>query len=114
MVLLYSEEIILLMIFGPIATAHFYCARYSLGTRVLRHTSSARARAKHLSKCSADGHCVNLVRGYFCWMHGDPHLFFGISVPFLIISIITKNKIICAWEVVIISRLLFRWGRIVT
>ena len=29
-------------------------------------------------------------------MHGDPHLFFGISLPFLILSIITKNKkILC-------------------
>ena len=29
-------------------------------------------------------------------MHSDPHLFFGRSLPFLIISIITKNKkILC-------------------
>ena len=58
---------------------------------MLRHTSSAH-RAKHLTKCSADGRCVNLVREYFCWMHGDPHLFFGRSLPFLIIFIVTKNK----------------------
>ena len=29
--------------------------------------------------------------------------FFGRSVPFLILSIILKNKKICAWEVLIIS-----------
>ena len=28
--------------FMPIATVHPCCARYSLGTRILRHTSSAR------------------------------------------------------------------------
>ena len=29
-------------------------------------------------------------------MHGDPHLFFGRSLPFLILAIITKNKkILC-------------------
>ena len=85
--------------FAPIVTVHFYCAHYSLGTRVLRYTSSAPAhRAKHLTKCTADGRCVNLVREYFCWMDGNPHLFFGISLPFLIISIITKNKIILCVE----------------
>ena len=53
-------------------------------------------RAKHLTQCSADGRCVNLVRENFCWMHGDPHLFFCRSLPFLIISIVTKNKkILC-------------------
>ena len=31
-------------------------------------------------------------------MHGDPHLFFGRSLPFLFISIITKNKIILCVE----------------
>ena len=29
---------------------------------------------------------------YFCWMLGDPHFFFGRSLPFLILSIILKNK----------------------
>ena len=73
-----------------------YCARYFI--RHVRATSYIKRahRAKHLKKCSADGSCVNLVRGYFCWMHGDPHLFFGRSLPFLIISIVTKNKkILC-------------------
>ena len=36
-------------------------------------------------------------------MLGDLHFFFGRSLPFLILSIILKNKKICAWEVLIIS-----------
>ena len=82
--------------------AHCYCA-FLLRTLFIRHaraTGHATSYikhahwAKHLTKCSADGRCINLVREYFCWMHGDSHLFFGRSLPFLIISIITKNKTI--------------------
>ena len=58
--------------------------------------SSSTRTEQNTSKCCADGGCVNLVREYFRWMHGDPHLFFGRSLPFLILSIITKNKkILC-------------------
>ena len=32
--------------FAPIVTAHLYCTCYSLGTRVPRHTSSARTEQK--------------------------------------------------------------------
>ena len=39
-------------------------------------------------------------------MLGDPHFFFGRSLHFLILSIILKNKKICAWEVLIISHIL--------
>ena len=78
--------------FAPIATAHFYCAGYSLGMYVLHHTSSTFTEQNTLPNCSADGRCVNLVREYFCWMHGDPHFFFSRSLPFLILSIITKNQ----------------------
>ena len=61
---------------------------------MLHHTSST--WTEQLTKCSADGRCVNLVREYFCWMHGDPHFFFVRSLPFLILSIIPKNKkILC-------------------
>ena len=80
--------------------AHCYCA-FLLRTLFIRQAYATpyikRAhRAKHLTKCSADGRCVNLVREYFCGMHGNPHLFFGRSLPFLIISIITKKKkILC-------------------
>ena len=37
-------------------------------------------------------------------MLGEPHFVFARSLPFLILSIILKNKKkICAWEVLIIS-----------
>ena len=33
---------------------------------------------------------------YFCWKLGDPHFFFGRSLPFLTLSIILKKqKILC-------------------
>ena len=86
----------LTMVFKDVR-AHYYCA-FLLRTLFIRHaratsTSSARTEQNTFkTKCSADGRCVNLVRDYFCWMHGDPYLFFGRSLPFLIISIITKNK----------------------
>ena len=31
-------------------------------------------------------------------MLGDPHFFFGRSLPFLNFSVILKNKKICTWE----------------
>ena len=40
----------------------------------------------------ADDLCDNLICEYFCWMLGDPHFFFGRSLPFLILFIILKNK----------------------
>ena len=45
-----------------------------------------------LTKYRADDLCVNFVCEYFCWILGDPHFFFGRSIPFLILSIILKNK----------------------
>ena len=36
--------------------------------------------------------CGNLICEYFCRMLGDPHFFFGRSLPFLILSIILKKK----------------------
>ena len=80
--------------------ARCYCAfllrtlfsRYARAISYIKRTH----QAKYLTMCSADGRCVTLVREYFCWMHGDPHLFFGRSLPFLILSIVTKNKnILC-------------------
>ena len=42
-------------------------------------------------------------------MLGDPHFFFGRSLPFLTLSIILKNrKKICMWEVLIISHILLK------
>ena len=40
-------------------------------------------------------------------MLGDPQIFFGRSLPFLILSIILKSKKICTWKVLIISHILF-------
>ena len=50
----------------------------------------------------------NLISEYFCCMFGDPHFFFGRSLPFLILSIILRNKNICTWEVLTISHILFK------
>ena len=49
-------------------------------------------RVENLTKYRADGLCVNLVCEYFCWKLGDPHLFFGRSLPFLTLSIILKKQ----------------------
>ena len=40
----------------------------------------------------ADDLYGNLISEYFCWMRGDPHFIFSRSIPFVIISIILKNK----------------------
>ena len=71
--------------------------------RVPRHVFQARAPSRNSTKYRADGLCGNLICEYFCWMLGDPHFFFGRSLPFLILSIILKNKKVCTWEVLIIS-----------
>ena len=57
-----------------------------------RHLFQARASSRNSTKFRADDLCVNLVCEYFCWMLGDPHFFFGRSLPFLILSIILRNK----------------------
>ena len=60
---------------------------------VLKFPNFKRAhRVEKLTKYRADDLCVNLVCEYFCWKLGDPHFFFGRSLPFLILSIILKNK----------------------
>ena len=43
--------------------------------------------------------CANILVG--CSV--TPTFFFGRSLPFLILSVILKNKKICMWEVLIIS-----------
>ena len=68
------------------------CAHNSLGTCVPRHLFQARAPIRNSTKYRADDLCVNLVCEYFCWMLGDPHFFFCRSLPFLILSIILRNK----------------------
>ena len=49
-------------------------------------------RVENLTKYRADDLCVYLVCEYFCWKLGDPHFFFGRSLPFLTLSIILKNQ----------------------
>ena len=49
-------------------------------------------RVENLTKYRADDLCVNLVCEYFCWKLGDPHFFFGRSLPFLTLSIILENQ----------------------
>ena len=76
--------------------AHCYCASLVRALSISHARASSyikRAhRVKNSTRYSADRCCVNLVREYFCWMQGDPHFFFGRSLPFLILSNITKNK----------------------
>ena len=60
---------------------------------------------KNSTKHRADDLCVNLVCEYFCWMLGDPNFFFGIPKN-------KKTKKICVWEVLIISHILLKKGRI--
>ena len=60
--------------------------------RVPRHVFQARAPSRKSTKYRAGDVCGNLICKYFCWMLGDPHFFFGRSLPFLILSIILKNK----------------------
>ena len=76
--------------------AHCYCASlvrtlYMTG-RVPPHIFQARAPSRNSSKYRADDLCGNLTCEYFSWMLGDPHFFFGRSLPFLILSIRLKNK----------------------
>ena len=60
--------------------------------RVPRHVFQAHAPSRNSTKYAADELCGNLISKYFCWMLGDPHFFFGRTLPFLILSIILKNK----------------------
>ena len=60
--------------------------------RVPRHVFKARAPSRNSTKYRADDLCGNLICEYFCWMLGDPQLFFGRSLPLLILSIILKSK----------------------
>ena len=81
--------------------AHCYCASLVrtlyMTWRVMtwhapRHVFQARAQSPNSTKYRPDDLCGNLICEYFCWMLGDPHFFFGRSLPFLILSILLKNK----------------------
>ena len=60
--------------------------------RVPRHVFQARAPSRNSTKYRADNLCGSLICEYFCWMLGDPNFFLGRSLPFLILSVILKNK----------------------
>ena len=66
-------------------------------TLFIRHAratsfSSACTKSKTQQSIELKTFCVNLVCEYFCWMLGDPHFFFGRSLPFVILSITLKSK----------------------
>ena len=60
--------------------------------RMPRHVFQARAPSRNSTKYRTDDLCGNLICEYFFFFLGDPHFFFGRSLPFLILSIILKNK----------------------
>ena len=76
--------------------SHCYCASLvhtlCMTWRMPRHVFQACAPSRNSTKYRADDLCGNLICQYFCWMLCDPHFFFGISLPFLILSIMLKNK----------------------
>ena len=94
--------------------AHCYCASLVrtlfIGHARARYFQARAHRYENSTKHRADDLCVNLVCEYFCCMLGDPHFFFGRSLPFLTLFIILKNKKICEWEVLIISHILLKKG----
>ena len=76
--------------------AHCYCASLVrtlyMTWWVPHHVFQACALSRNSTKYIADDLCGNLFCEYFCWMLGDPHFFFGRSLPFLILSIILKKQ----------------------
>ena len=91
-----SKDRIFLFTFFKDVRAHCYCASLLctlyMTWRVPRHVFQVRVLSRNSTKYRADDLCGNLICEYFCWMLGDPHFFFGKSLPFLILSIILKNK----------------------
>ena len=60
--------------------AHCYCASLVrtlyMTWRVPCHVFQARAPSRDSTKYRAGDLCGNLICEYFCWMLGDPHIFF--------------------------------------
>ena len=60
--------------------AHCYCASpvrtLYMTWRVPCHVFQARAPSRDSTKYRAGDLCGNLICEYFCWMLGDPHIFF--------------------------------------
>ena len=73
--------------------AHCHCASLVrtlyMTWHVPGHVFQALAPSRNSTKYRAHDLCGNLICEYFCWMLGDPHFFFGRSLPFLILL---KNK----------------------
>ena len=73
---------------------HCYCASLVrtlyMTWRVPRHFQE-RAPSRNSTKYRADDLCGNFISEHFCWMLGDPHFFFGKSLPFPILSIVLKK-----------------------
>ena len=78
--------------FAPIATKSISSAHAIHWSRACHVIFKRAHRVENSTKHRADDLGVNLVCEYFCWMLGDPHFFFGRSLPFLTLSIILKNK----------------------
>ena len=97
--------------------AHCYCASL-VRTLFIRHmcaTSFSSACTKSKSQQNIELMTFTLSWCANIFVECSVTLtFFGRSLPFLILSIILKKKKICTWEVLIISHILFRKGRIGT
>ena len=78
--------------FAPTATMHLQCARYTWNgaCHVMYFKRAHRVETQQNTELVT--FVVILICEYFCWMLGDPHFFFGRSLPFLILSIILKNE----------------------
>ena len=74
--------------------AHCYCASLvrTLCMTWPRHVFEARAPSRNSIKYRAGDLCGNLICKYFCSIIGDPHFFFGRSLPFVILSNVLKDK----------------------
>ena len=92
--------------------AHCYCASLvpALFIRHARATSFSSARTELKTQQNIElmtfvlDWCANIFVGCSVTLT----FFFGRSIPFLILSVILKNKKICVWEVLIISHILFK------
>ena len=76
--------------------AHCYCASL-VCTPFIGHAratsfSSARTDSKTQQNIERMTFALTWCANIFCWILGDPHFFFGRSLPFLTLFIILKNK----------------------
>ena len=92
--------------------AHRYCASLVrtlyMTWREPRHVFQPRAPSRNSTKYRLMTFAVTWSQNIFVGCSVTPTFFFGRSLPFLILSIMLKNKKICVWEVLIISHILFK------